>query len=190
MLFRSSLSDLIAFAKANPDKLNYGSAGIGSTQHLGAEMLKLKANISLTHVPYAGNAPALTDLLSGQVEMMFVELGTALPHYAAGTLRPLGVGSAKRVDALPEVPAINETVPGVVTDSWMAIAAPPGTPAPIARKLATAFQEMLREPDVVQKLKELVTVPIGGSPEEMTALVREDSARWGEIVRATKARAQ
>ena len=123
-------------------------------------------------------------------ELMFVELGTALPHYASGTLRPLAVGSAKRLPMAPDVPTIAEAVPGVVTDSWMAIAGPPGMPAPIARKLNAAFQEMLHEPDVVAKLRELVTLAVGGSPENMTAMVKDDSARWGEIVRATKMKAQ
>lgn len=185
-----NVGDLVAAAKANPGKLNYGSAGVGTTQHLAFELLKLKAGIDASHVPFSGNGPALTALLAGQIDAMFVELGTGLPHYKAGTLRALGVGSAARVAFLPDVPAIVETVPDVVADSWMAIAGPPHMPSAIAEKLSLAFRDMLKEQDTIDTLNRLVTTPIGTTPASMAKTLREDSLRWGEIVRATHATAQ
>jgi len=184
-----NMTELIAYARANPGKLNYASAGSGTIQHLAGEMLASKAGLKMTHVPYKGNGPALADLLGGQVEMMFVELSTALPHIRSGKLRALAVGTEKRTPFLPNVPTASETVPGVITVAWIGMVAPPGTPAPIATKLADALNEALRQPDVIQKLTQLNVDAIGNSPAEMAKILKEDTERWGAIIRATGATA-
>lgn len=184
-----NMAELIAHVRANPGKLNYASAGSGSTQHLAGEMLASKAGLKMTHVPYKGNGPALADLLGGQVEMMFVELSTALPHIRSGKLRALAVGNDKRTSFLPDMPTIGETIPGMVVVSWIGMVAPPGTPATIAAQLADALKEALRQPDIVQKLTELNVNAVGYSPAEMARTLKEDTERWGAIIRATGATA-
>jgi tripartite-type tricarboxylate transporter receptor subunit TctC len=148
----ASFPEMIAYAKANPGKLNYGSPGSGSSTHLSMEWLATLAGIKLTHVPYKGAAPALTDLVAGHIEMMFDNLGNPLQHIRDGRLRALAVASETRIAELPDVPAIAETFPGFVSTSWFAIVAPPRTPADIAAKLQAAIAEALRMPDVVAKL--------------------------------------
>jgi len=184
-----TLAELLAYARANPGKLNYASAGAGSTQHLAGEMLASKAGLKMTHVPYKGNGPALADLLGGQVEMMFVELSTVLPHVRSGKLRALAVGNNIRTPFLSDLPTIGETIPGMVTASWIGMVAPPGTPMTIATQLADALKEALRQPDVVQKLNELNVDAVGNSPAEMARVLQEDTERWGAIIRATGAKA-
>lgn len=184
-----TMAELIAYARANPGKLNYASAGAGSTQHLAGEMLASKAGLKMTHVPYKGNGPALTDLLGGQVEMMFVELSTALPHVRSGKLRALAVGNDQRTSILPNLATLGETVPGMIMVSWIGMVAPPGTPQTIATQLADALKESLRLPDVVQKLNELNVEAVGSSPAEMAKIMKEDTERWGAIIRATGAKA-
>jgi tripartite-type tricarboxylate transporter receptor subunit TctC len=183
------LGQFIAFAKANPDKLNYASSGNGTTQHLTAELLKSMAGISIAHVPYKGQAPALTALLAGQVQMMFANLGTSLPQIRSGKLRALAVGSEKRSPQLPDVPALSESLPGLVATTWAAMVAPPGTPAAIVTKLSAAVAEAMKQPDIVKTLAESHTEAIGSTPEELAALMRQERERWGKVIRATGATA-
>jgi tripartite-type tricarboxylate transporter receptor subunit TctC len=180
----STVTDLIAFAKANPDKLNYGSAGIGSPPQLAMEWLKTLAGIRLTHVPYKGSAPALTDLLAGHVDVMFDNIGNPLHLIRDGKVRALGVGSEKRYPALPDTPAIAETFPGYVVTTWFAIVAPPKTPSEIAAKLSAAIVDILQSPDVVHRLHELSATPVGGSPADTAALIKTETERWRKIVQA------
>jgi tripartite-type tricarboxylate transporter receptor subunit TctC len=180
----STLNEMIAFAKANPDKLNYGSPGSGSSTHLSMEWLKTLADIRLTHVPYKGAAPALTDLLAGHIEMMFDNLGNPLQFIRDDRRRALAVASATRIPELPEVPAIAETFPGFVSTSWFAIVAPPRTPPEIATKLQVAVADILHMPDVAHRLQQLPAKPVGSTPAETAALIKEETARWRKIIEA------
>jgi tripartite-type tricarboxylate transporter receptor subunit TctC len=180
----STLKEMIAFAKANPNKLNYGSPGSGSSTHLSMEWLKTLADIRITHVPYKGAAPALTDLLAGHIEMMFDNLGNPLQFIRDGRLRALAVASATRIAELPDVPAIAETFPGFVSTSWFAIVAPPRTPPEIATKLQVAVADILHMPDVADRLQQLPAKPVGSTPAETAALIKEETARWRKIIEA------
>jgi tripartite-type tricarboxylate transporter receptor subunit TctC len=144
------------------------------------------AGIDLLHVPYKGTAPALTDLLGGQVELLFDNLITAMPHVKSGKLTLLGVGGARRVAAFPEVPAIAELLPGFRSETWMALVAPPGTPAPIAAKLSAAIARAVREPDFRQFLTEMQAEPVGNTPREMAEVLRQDTERWAEVIRSAR----
>jgi len=179
----STLDELIAQAKDNPGRLNIASQGSGTISHLSAELLKSQAAIHLTHVPYKGTAPAMTDLLGGQVELMFDNLITAMPHIKAGKLKILGVGGAKRVPAFPEVPAIAERLPGFHSETWMAYVAPPGTPAEIATKLASGIARAVREPDFQKLLTDMQAEPVGNTPSQMADVVRQEMQRWGTVIR-------
>jgi tripartite-type tricarboxylate transporter receptor subunit TctC len=181
----SSVQELIAFAKAAPGRLNYASQGSGSTSHLTAEMFKSVAGkLQITHIPYKGTAPALTDLLGGQVDIMFDNLGVSLQHVKSGKLRALAVCSEKRIAALPDVPALSELLPGFVAIAWFGVVAPPKTPTPIAEKLSAAIAEVLKLPDVLKRLAELSAEPLGYSPAQMSAFMKQDAARWLEVIRS------
>jgi hypothetical protein len=158
----STLAELIAFAKANPDKLSYASPGAGSPPHLAAAMLVAAAGVRMVHVPYQGLAPAMTDLLSGHVDMMFDNLGNTLPLIKEGRLRVFATSSQKRIPEFPDVPAVAEIYPDVVYTSWFAIVAPPKTPPEVAGQLSSAIAEVLRMPDVVNRLQAMSARP-GGS---------------------------
>ncbi len=178
----SSVQDLIAFAKANPDKLSYASTGSGGTPHLTAEMLKAATGTRIVHVPYRGMPPAFVDLLAGHVDMMFANLGDSLPHIRSGRLKVLGVGSRMRLPVLPDVPAISEVLPGFVSDTWYAIVAPPKTPSEIPQRISTAVAEALKLPDVAKRLQELSVTPVGTSPAETAEFIRQDSERWRQVI--------
>jgi tripartite-type tricarboxylate transporter receptor subunit TctC len=186
----NSVRELIAYAKANPDKLNYASQGSGTTSHLTAEMFKSMAGVRLTHIPYKGTAPALTDLLGGQVDIMFDNLGVSLQHVKSGKLRALAVCSEKRIAALPDVPALSELLPGFVAIAWFGIVAPPKTPMPIAEKISAAITEALKLPDVRKRLAELSAEPLGTSPSQMAAFMKQDAARWREVIRSANVKTE
>ena len=186
----SSVAELIALARANPGKLNYASQGSGTTSHLTAELFKSMAGgaagpLKITHVPYKGSAPALTDLLGGQVEMMCDNLGVSLPHVRAGKLKALAVASAKRVKALPDVPALAETLPGFEAVAWFGVVAPPRTPPAIAAKVAAAVQDALKLPDVQKRLAELSAEPLGLTPAETAAYMKQETQRWAAVIRSS-----
>ncbi|HZF18901.1 MAG TPA: tripartite tricarboxylate transporter substrate binding protein [Burkholderiales bacterium] len=182
----STIQELIGYARSNPNKLNYASPGSGSTPHLTVEWLKFQAGIQIVHVPYKGLAPALTDLLAGEVDMMFDNLGNTLPHIKGGRLKVLSVGSEKRVSALPDVPTMTELYPGFISIAWFAVVAPPKTPSEIAVKLSAAISEALRLPDVVKKLQDLSAVPVGGTPAETTLFMKEETERWRKVIQAAR----
>jgi tripartite-type tricarboxylate transporter receptor subunit TctC len=177
-----TFKDMIAFAKANPDKLNYGSPGTGSSTHLSMEWLKTLADVRFRHVPYKGAAPALTDLLAGHIEMMLDNLGNPLHFIRDGKLRALAVASETRIPELPDVPAIAETFPGFAATSWFAIVAPPRTPAAIAAKLQAAIAEIMHMPDVAARLRQLPASPVGSTPAETAALIKNETERWRKII--------
>ena len=174
--------EFIAYAKTNPGKLNYGTPGLGSSSHLTGEMLKLASHIEMTHVPYAGLAPAITDLLAGHTDVMTANLDSVLAQVQEGKLRGLAVTSETRAPELPELPAIAETYPEVVSTSWFAVVAPPKTPPEIAGKLSRASAEILREPEVEKKWREMTLTPVGGTPEEVGAFLKAETARWRKVI--------
>jgi tripartite-type tricarboxylate transporter receptor subunit TctC len=181
----NSVSELIAYARQNPTKLNYASQGSGTTSHLTAELFKSMAGgLEITHVPYKGTAPALTDLLAGQVELMFDNLGVSLPHVKSGKLKALAVASSKRFRSLPDVPALAETLPGFEAVAWFGIVGPPKTPSAIAEKVAAGVAEALRHPDVLRRLNDLSADPLGLSPAETAAFMKQETERWGAVIRS------
>jgi tripartite-type tricarboxylate transporter receptor subunit TctC len=181
----NSVAELIALARQNPGKLNYASQGSGSTSHLTAELFKSMAGgLQITHVPYKGSAPALTDLLAGQVDMMCDNLGVSLPHVRSGKLKALAVASKQRFAGLPDVPVLAETLPGFESLAWYGIVAPPRTPAPIAAKVSAGVADALKNPDVGKRLQELSAEPMGLSPAQTGAFMRQEAERWGAIIRS------
>jgi tripartite-type tricarboxylate transporter receptor subunit TctC len=181
----NSVRELISLAKNNPGKLNYASQGSGTTSHLTAELFKSMAGgLQITHIPYKGTAPALTDLLGGQVDMMCDNLGVSLPHVRSGKLRALAVASKKRFSALPDVPALAEVLPGFESLAWFGIVAPPKTSAAIAEKVAAGVAEAIKHPEVLKRLSELSAEPMGLSPAQTGAFMRQETERWAAIIRA------
>ena len=182
-----NVDELIAYAKANPGKLNYGSQGNGTTSHLTAELFKSTAGgLNITHVPYKGSAPAMAALLGGEIDLMFDNLGVTLQHVKSGKLKVLAVGSEKRVASLPEVPTMSEILSGFSSVAWFGIVAPPKTPAPIAEKLSAAVAEAIRQPDVARRLAAMSAEPIGGTPAEMAAFMKRDGERWKGVIESAQ----
>ena len=180
----NSVEQLIAYAKANPGKLNYASQGNGTTSHLTAELFKQRAGgLQIAHIPYKGTAPALTDLLGGQVDMMCDNLGVSLPHVRSGKLKALAVASAKRIASQPGVPALAETFPGFEAVAWFAIVGPPRTPSAIAEKVGADVREALKLPEVQKRLAELSAEPMGLGPADTGAFIRQETERWGAVIR-------
>ncbi len=177
-----SVQQLIAFAKANPNRLNYASQGKGTTGHLAAGLFKSMAGVNIVHVPYKSSAPAQADLLGGQVEMMLVELSSVLQQIAGGKLRALAVGSEKRNVFLPEVPAMAEVLPGFVALTWFGVVAPPATPASIVNRVSAATVEALQQPDVAKKLRGMTVDAVGSTPAEMAQFMREERQRWANVI--------
>jgi len=186
----NSVQQLIAFARAHPNRLNYASQGNGTTGHLAAEMFKSLAGVMIVHVPYKSSAPAQTALLSGQVDMMFVELSSVLPQLSAGKLRALAVGERRSPLLPPEIPAMSEVLPGFVALTWFGMVAPPGTPAAIVNKLSAAIAQTLQQPDVAKRLLGMSVDAIGSTPAEMALFLRQERERWGKVIRATGATAE
>jgi tripartite-type tricarboxylate transporter receptor subunit TctC len=178
----STFKEFIAYAKANPGKLNYATPSVGSSPHLTTEMLKLAAGLEMTQVPYSGFAPALNDLIAGHVEVMFDNLGNSLPLVREDKLKGLAVTSDQRAPEAPDLPTVAETYPSVVATSWFAVMAPPKTPPDIANKLSRAFAEILREPEVVKKWHEMTLTPVGGTPAEIEAFLKAEAARWRNVI--------
>jgi tripartite-type tricarboxylate transporter receptor subunit TctC len=180
----ASVAELVSLAKSNPGKLNYASQGSGATSHLTAELFKSMAGgLNIVHVPYKGTAPALADLLGGQVDMMFDNLGVSLPHVKSGKLRALAVASTRRFRSLPDVPALAETLPGFESVAWFGVVGPPKTSSAIAEKVAAGVAEALRNPDVLRRLSDLSADPLGLSPAETAAFMKQETERWGTVIR-------
>jgi tripartite-type tricarboxylate transporter receptor subunit TctC len=181
----ATVPEFIALARANPGRFNYASQGSGTTSHLAAEMFKSMAGgLQITHGPYKGTAPALVDLLGGQVDLMFDNLGVSLPHVRSGKLKALAVGSETRFAGLPDVPAMAEVLPGFVSIAWFGVVAPPRTSPAVAEKLSAAIAEALKLPDVAKRLESLSAVPIGSTPAAMGAFMKEETERYRGIIRA------
>ena len=181
----SSVAGLIAYAKANPGKLNYSSQGNGTTSHLTAELFKSMAGgLHIAHVPYKGTAPALAALVAGEVDMMCDNLGVSLPHVKAGRIKALAVASAKRIPSLPDVPALAESLPGFEAVAWFGIVGPPDLPAPIAQKVSAGVGEALRDAEVQTRLAALSAEPMGFTPAQTAAYMREETERWAAVIRS------
>jgi tripartite-type tricarboxylate transporter receptor subunit TctC len=185
-----SVAELVAYAKANPDKLNYASPGVGSSQHLAMEWRKTLAGIKLTHVPYNGTGPALNDVVAGHVDLMFAGTVSVLPLLPGNRLRVLAVDSEKRIVELPDVPTVAETFPGYVVTSWNAVVAPPKTDAAIVAKLSAAIAEVVRMPDVDKRLRDLAAIPVGNSPAQARARIEQERERWHRIIVSAGIKAQ
>jgi tripartite-type tricarboxylate transporter receptor subunit TctC len=186
-----NLAELVALAKAQPDRLTYGSAGAGSINHLSAASLSARAGITMVHVPYQGAAPLLNDLIAGRIDMAFLGIGVAMPLIGQGTARGLAVGNLRRASALPDLPTVGETFPGFQADNWYAIFAPAGTPAAVVERLHRDAAEAVRTPQVERLLREGGTEP---APSESTAtflsMLHEDTERWRQSVRAAQFRVE
>jgi tripartite-type tricarboxylate transporter receptor subunit TctC len=181
----ASVQDLIAHARSNPGKLVFASQGSGSTSHLTASMFQSMAKVDMVHVPYKGTAPALTDLIGGHVDLFFDNLGSSLVHHKAGKLRILAVTSPKRVAALPDIPTVAEAgLPGFASVTWFAVVAPEGTAPAIAQQVSGAIASVLAMPEVRKRFEEQAADPVGGTPAETAAFIREETDRWQRVIKA------
>jgi len=183
----NTVRELIAFARANPGKVNLGSQGVGTTPHLTGELFARLTDTKLIHVPYRGTAQAVNDLIAGHLDLLFFQLDSVREQYQAKKAKMLAVTTAARVASVPEVPTMEEAgVKGFRSDTWNALAAPPKTPAAIVAKLNGAINEVLHAPETAEHLRTMDMTPIGGMPHEIRAFIKEETARWGAVVRAAK----
>jgi len=178
-----TVAEFIDYVKANPGKVNMASSGNGTSVHLSGELFMSLTGVKMQHVPYRGSAPALTDLLAGQVQVIFDNMPSVIPHIKSGTLRALAVTTATRAPELPEVPTVGETVKDFEASAWFGIGAPKGTPREIIEKLNRQVNEILAEPTMQQRLAELGGVPIVATPEEFGKLLADETAKWEKVVK-------
>jgi tripartite-type tricarboxylate transporter receptor subunit TctC len=184
-----SVADLIKLAKEKPGQLNFASSGNGTSIHLSGELFKTMAGVSMTHIPYKGSAPALADLVSGQVQLMFDNLPSSLPQIKAGKLRAIAVTSAQRAPALPDVPTIAESgLPGYEASSWFGIVAPAGTPPAVINRINAEVDQWLRAPETNDKLLAQGAIAAGGTPEQFAAHIRSETDKWARVVKASGAK--
>ena len=185
----NSVKELIALAKARPGKLTYASSGSGSTIHMSGEMFKHMLGLDITHVPYKGSGPAVTDLMGGQVDMMFDNIPSAISHIRSGKLRALATTGAKRAASLPDLPTMAESgVPGYESGAWFGLAVPAGTPKEIIARLNAEGQKATKAPEFTKRMSDLGYDIVGGTPEQMAAMIRDEIQRWGPIVKASGAK--
>ena len=184
-----TVKELLAIARAKPGSLNYGSSGNGTITHLAGELLKYMGKVSITHVPYKGGSPALTALISGEVDLTYENSLIITPHVKSGKVRGIAVTGAKRSALLPELPTIAETLPGYSASGWYGLLAPAATPKPVINRLHTEAVKALRSPDVVERLSSQGAEPVGSSPEEFTAFVRSEISKWATLVKAAQMKA-
>jgi tripartite-type tricarboxylate transporter receptor subunit TctC len=181
----NNVRELLALAKAKPGHVTYASYGSGSSAHLTAELFKLMAGVDLLHVPYKGAAPAVNDLLGGQVNIIFADVAAMLSHLKSGKLKPLGIGAAKRFEGLPEVPTIDESgVPGFEAGGFLGLVAPAGTPPAAIQALNAAAQRSLALPEVRDRLLALASPPVGGTPEQFASHMQREIDKWARVIRA------
>lgn len=180
----TSVQDVLAHARRNPGKLSYASAGNGTSIHLAGEVFASTAGVALMHVPYKGSGPAITDMLGGQVDLMFDSITSARPHIQSGKLRALGVTTAKRSSALPDVPTIAEAgLPGYEVSPWFAVFAPAGTPPQVVARLNQVLNGAMQQPDTLKKLESVGAEPIGSTPQALATHLQQELARWGKLIK-------
>jgi tripartite-type tricarboxylate transporter receptor subunit TctC len=177
-----TVKEWVEYARKNPGKLNYASSGNGTVVHLGSEYFKAQAGLFLVHIPYRGTALAIPDLVSGKVDVLFDSLPSGLPHVKEGRLRALGITSAKRSPLLPNLPAISETVPGYETVTWFGLYGPKGMPADLVAKLSAGINQALQDAEVKERLARLGIEPVGGTPQQFSAMASADRAKWKKII--------
>ncbi|HYL25945.1 MAG TPA: tripartite tricarboxylate transporter substrate binding protein [Burkholderiales bacterium] len=186
----TTLKEFVDYVKAHPGELNYASAGAGTTTHLTAALFLARAGLQMTHVPYKGGAPAVADLVGGQVQMYFGNASELIQHSQSGKIRLLAVSSAKRTPQLPDVPAIAESYPGFATGTWNGFLAPTGTPQSIIDRLAHTVAKVVREPVTAERLRKIGVEPLGNTPAAFAALVQREAPIWRDAVQAAGIRAE
>jgi tripartite-type tricarboxylate transporter receptor subunit TctC len=185
----TTIPEFIAYARANPKKVNMASSGVGTTPHLAGELFRMMATVDIQHVPYRGAAPAMTDLLAGQVQFYFSTTPSCIEHIRAGRVRGLAVTTASRLDAVPDLPTIGEFIKGYEATAWYGLGAPRQTPKPIVDRLNREINAVLAEPRMKARFDELGCVLIAGSPGEFEKLIAEETEKWGKVVKFSGARA-
>jgi tripartite-type tricarboxylate transporter receptor subunit TctC len=186
-----SVKELVALAKSRPGKLAFASSGVGASAHLSMELLMMMTGISMVHVPYKGTAPALVDLTSGQVQVMFDVPSSMLPHVKAGRIRALAMASEKRYSAAPDLPTISESaVPGYASGSWVGFLAPAGTPREVVAKLGKEIMGIVNRPDVRERFIQIGIEPVGNSPEAFTAFLRNEVSKWEKVIRTANVKVE
>jgi len=180
-----SIPEFIAYAKANPGKMNFGSGGIGFATHMAGELFKAMTGVNMVHVPYRGQAPALTDLLGGRMQTIFDPVSSSLAHIRAGELRPLAVTTSTRSEALPDIPTVAEFVPGYEASPWFGVGAPKNTPTEIVDKLNKEINAGLADPKMKARLAELGATTLPGSPADFAKLIADETEKWGKVVKFT-----
>ena len=184
-----TIPEFITYAKANPEKINHGSSGNGTTQHLAGELFKMMTGVGFTHVPYRGASQAITDLLGGQVQVLFEPLPASIEHIKSGKLRALAVTSSARAAALPDLPAVSEFVSGYEASGWNGICAPKNTPADIVATLNGAINASLADPKLAARLADMGAASIAGSPAQFGALIASETDKWAKVIRAANVKA-
>ena len=184
-----TVPEFIAYAKANPGKVNMASAGSASAGHLAGELFKMMADVKLVHVPYRGNGPALSDVLGGQVEVLFASLPSAIEFIKAGKLRAIAMTSAKRSDALPELPTIGEYVQGYEMSAWFGVGVPKGTPVDVIDKINKEINAGLADPKMKERFTDLGGIAIGGSPVDFGTLIADETEKWAKVIRTANIKA-
>jgi tripartite-type tricarboxylate transporter receptor subunit TctC len=185
-----TVPEFIAYAKANPGKISMASAGIGSANHMAGKLFKAMAGVDMTHVPYRGGGPAVADLLGGQVQVTFAVVPTAIGYIRAGRLRALAVTSAKRIEALPDIPTVAEFVPGYEASDWYGIGAPKNTPIEIIDKLNKAINAVLADSKIKARLADLGATVTSGSPADFGKFIAAETEKWGKVIRGAKIKAE
>ncbi len=185
-----SLKEMIQYAKVNPGKLNYASTGNGTSPHLSMELLKTMAGISLVNIPYKGGAPALADLMGGQISAQFIGLSVAIPFIKSGKLRALAVTSSKPSSVAPDIPTVGETVPGYELDAWFGVLGPGGMPEPLVQRLQQAIAKILHSPDFKEHLVSLGAEPVGSSPLKFATYIKSEISKYAQIVKTTGIQAE
>jgi tripartite-type tricarboxylate transporter receptor subunit TctC len=185
-----TMAEFVAYARANPGKVNFASAGSGSSAHITGELFKRMAGVDMQHVPYRGDAPAVTDVMSGQVQVMFANTAASMAYVRAGRLRALAVTTATRWDGLPDVPTVAESLPGFEASSWQGIVAPKDTPVEIIDKLNKEINVGLADPGLKARLADLGAVPMPMEPAEFGKLIAAETEKWGKVVRAANIKAE
>jgi tripartite-type tricarboxylate transporter receptor subunit TctC len=185
-----TVPEFIAYAKTNPGKLNMGSAGLGVTDHIAFELFKMMADVNMTHVPYRGTAPALTDLLGGQVEVIFSSFPATIEYIKAGKLRALAVTTAERFEGAPDIPTVGDVLPGYEASMWWGVGATKNTPADIVDKLNKEVNAALADPKMRARLADLGATPLAGSPADFGKLIASETEKWGKVARAANIKAE